>query len=208
MNIRSRVIMAAIVGLSVSWSAQAGNFRFPVGISYASGIQEANDKVFDYYQAAGFDVTRINIPIGLTLDPYYEWDSGIGVGVTVGPTAFLFIEEQYIGYYSSHNETRFSYAVPVGGFVRWAPLRHKPISPYVRVGVRYPIAGGDNYESGDPGVFGAVGVDFLRDKKVGISLEVGYDSSTMKVKYQTGGLTTYSDKVTFTGLTAGISVVF
>ena len=197
-------VLVLLAGLSLPWTAQAGKFHFPVGISYANGFQKALDKLTDFYRQDGFDVDQVNIPVGLTLDPYYEWDNGIGVGISVGPTAFMVVQEKYFGYYYSEN-TEFSYAVPVGGYLRYTLFRDKNFSPYIRAGVRYPIAGGDNLGSPQVGPFGAVGVEFLRTKKVGVSVEVGYDASKVTVKYPSRG---WSDKVVFPGLTAGVSVVF
>ena len=180
-------------------TTRAGSFHFPVGISYASGIQDAADKLSDFYKQDGWDVDRITIPVGLTLNPYYEWDNGLGVGVSVGPTAFMFVDEKRYGYGSSSDTTKFSYAVPVGGFVRYTLFRDRAVAPYIRAGVRYPLAGGDNLESSQVGPFGAVGVEFWRTRKVGMSIEVGYDASEIKVKYTTLAGANLSKNVTFGG---------
>lgn len=208
-----------IAGIGQPSPARAeGRFHFPVGIAYSYGIHTATDKLFDLYQQDGFDVTRIDIPVGLILNPYYEWQTsigGIGAGVTVGPTMFLVVDEKTDYGYGSSDNVKFSYVVPVGAFVRYTPWPKATFAPYVRAGVKYPFAGGDNLESSSVGGFGAVGVELWRTKKVGMSLEVGYDSSQIKVKYTStlggGGLTTgttYSDKVTSPGFTVGLSVVF
>jgi hypothetical protein len=81
----------------------------------------------------------------------------------------------------------------------------------VRAGFKYPFAGGNNLESSQMGAFGAVGVEFWRTKRVGVSLEAGYDSSEIKVKY-TGQINypgeTFSEKVTCPGFTVALCVVF
>jgi len=206
--------IAVIAGIGLSSSARAeGKFYFPVGVAYGSGIHDATDKLFDFYKQDGFDVTKIDIPVGLVLNPYYEWKTavgGIGAGVTVGPTAFVVVDEKTYGYGGSSDNVKFSYAVPVGAFLRYAPWPDKKVSPYVRAGVKYPFAGGDNLESSQVGAFGALGLEFWRTKKVGMSLEVGYDTAKIKVKY-TGQNTlsgTFSENVTFPGFTAALSVVF
>ena len=158
-------VIALLIGIGSQCSLQAGQFFFPVGISYASGISDATDKLYDFYKQDGWDVDRIDVPIGLTLNPFYEWDSGIGVGLTVGPTAFIVVDEKTIGEGSSTDNVKFSYAVPVGGFVRYTLWRDRTVSPYVRAGVKYPLAGGDNLESSDVGPFGAVGVETLAQQE-------------------------------------------
>ena len=203
-----------IAGMGLSPSARAeGRFYFPVGIAYSSGIHTATDKLFDLYKQDGFDVTRVDIPVGLILNPYYEWQTsigGIGAGVTVGPTMFIVVDEKTDYGYRSSDNVKFSYMVPVGAFVRYTPWPKATFAPYVRAGVKYPFAGGDNLESSSVGGFGAVGVELWRTKKVGMSLEVGYDSSQIKVKYtgQNALSGNYSEKVTCPGFTVGLSVVF
>jgi hypothetical protein len=196
------------LGLGLQGSARAeGHFYFPVGFSYASGIHDATDALFDFYEADGFDVDKIEIPVGLTLNPFYEWNTkfgAVGAGVTVGPTAIVVVDEKTIGEDESSDNIKYSYVVPVGGFVRYTPWPKATVAPYVRGGVKYPFAGGDNFESSQVGPFGAVGVDFWRSKSVGMSLEVGYDASEIKVKYP--GFA--SKKVTYAGFTAGLSIVF
>jgi hypothetical protein len=201
-------VMAVVSGFFLPRFAQAGQFFFPVGLSYSYGSQQLTDKLADFYRNDRYDVDQVNIPIGLSFNPFYEWDFGLGVGVSIGPTAFVAVDEKtYFG--STDTDTiRFSYAVPVGGFVRYTLFRHKTVSPYIRVGVRYPFAGGDNFESSKVGPFGMVGVDIWRDKKMGMSVEVGYDASEVKVKYTTSAGSTLSDKVPFSGFTATLSVLF
>ncbi len=192
------------LALCLPLSVHAGKFRFPVGISYGQGIYDAADKVFDLYEADGYYLDdKIIVPVGLTLSPYYEWDTGIGAGVTLGPTAFIAVQEEYFGDYYS-DETRFSYIIPIGADLRYTFLRDRTVSPYVKVGFRYPIAGGDNVDSSEIGAYGAVGVEFFRDKAIGMAFEIGYDSSQVTLKSPSG----IKDEVTFTGLTITLSAVF
>ncbi len=186
-------------------SMSAGQFHFPVGVAFGYGIHEAADKLFDMYENAGFVVDdRIEIPFGLTFNPYYELDNGLGFGLGLGPTAFITVrEDTFNGPFVEH-EDRFSYAIPIGADVRYTFWRDRTISPYLRVGFRYPIAGGDNIESPKFGPFGAIGAEFLRTKTIGFAFEVGYDASQITVK---GPLNQKAD-VTFAGFTAGLSVVF
>jgi len=210
-NMKTRQIMcvvAVLSGLCLPGSARAGQFFFPVGLSYSYGNQQVTDKVADFYSNDGFSVDKTSIPIGLSFSPFYEWDNGLGVGLSLGPTAFLVVDEN-VNFGSTHTDTtRFSYAVPLGGFVRYTLFRNKTVSPYVRVGVKYPFAGGDNLEAANAGPFGVVGVDLWRNKKVGMSVEVGYDASQVRVKYTTIDGNALSDKVTFAGFTATLSVLF
>ena len=66
-------------------------------------------------------------------------------------------------------------------FVRYTFLRDGNISPYARLGISYPIAGGNMIDGSTPGVLAGVGAEFLRTKKVGFGIEAAYDSSEVKM---------------------------
>ena len=179
-------------------------FHFPVGIAYSRGIQDATDKLFDFYEAAGYDVTKVNIPVGLVLNPYYDWSTpagAVGLGISVGPTAMDLVDEKPSG---GGDHLKFSYVVPAGAFVRYAPWSTATVPPYVRAGYKYPFAGGSNFEAAQGGFFSAVGLEFWRTKAVGMSLEVGYDTSKLRVKYPS----LPSKDVNCPGLTVALSLVF
>jgi len=200
--------VAVMVSMGITSSARAeGKFYFPVGIAYDTGGQSAENKLCNFYQQDGYNVTKIDIGAwGLVLSPYYEWQTsigGIGAGVTVGPTTIVTVDQKTIyGYGSSSDNVTASYAVPVGPFLRYTPWPKATFSPYVRAGLKYVAAGG-SYESSDVGFSGAVGVEVWRTKKVGVSLEAGYDTSKIKV---TEGI--HSSNVNFLGFTISLSAVF
>ena len=200
------LVVATLIGFTRQPAAAVETgcgFHFPVGFAYSRGIQDANNKLFDFYKADGYDVTKVNIPVGLVLNPYYDWATAagaVGVGVSVGPTAMVLVDEKLSG---GGDNYKFSYAVPVGAFTRYTPWPTATVSPYVRAGYKYPFAGGSNFEPGQGGFFGAVGLDFWRTKAVGLSLEVGCDTSKLRVKYSGA-----SKDVNCPGLTVALSVVF
>jgi hypothetical protein len=186
-------------------------FHFPVGLTYSSGAYDVADKLLDAYEAdweaeygVGIDTDRIIIPVGLTFNPYYEWKSGFGIGLDVGPTIFVAGSLEVSGGGYDDEDTKFSYVIPVGASVRYTFLRDRNVSPYVRAGVRYPIAGGDNIDSSQVGPFGAIGVEFWRNRAIGMALEVGYDGSEVTVEADNGS----KDEVTCAAWTVSLSVLF
>lgn len=56
------------------------------------------------------------------------------------------------------------------------------ISPYVRVGGRKHLASGDYVEGTTAGFFGGIGLEFLRDRRVGIGMEISYDASEVELE--------------------------
>lgn len=183
-------LVASVIGAS---SLNAGQFGLQTGVSYNQGVYDVWDKLDD-----NFDLTDEFVwPVGLCLNPFYEWDSGWAVGVAVGPAAVLAIDEG--------SDEEYSFILPVGGDVRYTFLRHSNTAPYVRGGIRYPIVGGDYLDSGEIGAFGAVGVEFWRQSKVQLVLEIAYDSSSVKVERgPLGG----SRRATYAGFMAGVGVKF
>jgi hypothetical protein len=212
------LVFAIVVGISLQNSArgEGGGFHFPVGLTYSKGAQDTMNKLLDCYEwewedeySTDIDMTRVVIPIGLTFSPYYEWnvapEIGVGVGLSMGPTTVVIasLEE---GYGSGDSvDTKASCIIPVGMDARCTFFNKKDVSPYVRLGFRYPLAFGDNIDSSEPGVFVAAGVEFWRTKRIGMSVEVGYDDSVVTLEAFDGG---YKKDMTFAGFTAGVSVVF
>jgi len=164
--------------ISTALSAKADEWRFPLGLAYATALNEVSDLRYDNMKAQGFDVNdRFNWPLGFTFQPYYEFDNGIGIGTGFGPAIF-----SYSGKYSFTN-------VPVGMDLRYtffpsskASPYIRNTSPYVRVGARYNIAAGDYVKGSSPGIFGAVGIEFSRMRTLSLGLELSYDASEIKLE--------------------------
>ena len=179
-------IVAALVGLAGHTSSLAGGveaggvkFMFPIGLTFADGAYDLNDKLEDSFRANGYRITDDFVwPVGLSFNPRVEFPFGASVGAAFGPSQFLVVERNDS---DDFEDDDFSFIVPVGGYVQYNFLRDKTVSPYARVGVRYPITGGDYIKSGSVGPFVAVGVEFCRTKKVGFGIEAGYDWSEVKV---------------------------
>ena len=165
--------MAAVV--SIAWSAQAGDFRFPVGLTFVSGMRDMADYVED---ETGAD-TDLYIPVGLSFAPYYEFDHGSRIGFDLGPGTIITVEERYGG----DSDTVY-WGVPIALSYGFTFIPRASISPYARVGFKYHIAGGDALDKSTPGVFAAAGVEFLRKKMVGIGFEIGYDGA--EVEFEDG----------------------
>jgi hypothetical protein len=178
MKWQSKCSMALLAALGLWASASAGEFRFPVGVSGASGFYNILDKMDENWHFED----KFVFPVGLSFNPYYEFDFGLGIGASMGPTGFYFVEEHRYGYSYYSEDVKFSYVIPVGLDLRYTFFRKSNFSPYVRGGFRYPIAGGDMISGSDPGPFGAIGIEFLRTKKIGFGLEFGYDGSKVEVE--------------------------
>jgi hypothetical protein len=154
-------------------------WHFPVGLQYASGFSDVMDAIEDQ-NFQGYDLDSFMIPVGLFASPYMEFGFGLGIGVSLGPTMFVAVEEYYSGGWDSADY--FTYIVPIGVDLRYTLFREGKVSPYVRAGFRYPIAGGDFVDEATPGFNGAVGVEVFRGNDVGFGFEVGYDTSEVSIE--------------------------
>lgn len=153
-------------------SGRRGGFRLAVGPCFASGMGDVMDKICE--NSGGTE--DFLFPVGLVIRPYYEFDFGLGVGLTIGPNAFFWMNDGDV------SEDDFSWINPIGAFVRYAFLPKSDITPFIRGGVNYPIAGGGYLDHGNPGAVGAAGVEFTFGDGIGMSVEAGYDSSSVTIK--------------------------
>ncbi len=163
--------MAVIVVLFAGSSAHAGEWRFPIGFSYVSGLTDVRSDYRNNLEAQGYsvgnDTTR---PFGISLQPYVQFDNGFGIGGAIGP--YLSIQSPIANFY----------AVPVGLDVRYLFTPNADSSAYVRIGGRYNVARGKFVEHSTPGLFGAIGYEFFRIKAVRTALELAYDTSNVTLK--------------------------
>ena len=148
---------------------RTGDFRFQVGLSYVSGFGD----IVDYYKEK-LDADGSGVPIGLSLAPYYEFAHGSRLGIDLGPAAILMVNSD-VKYWD----------IPLALTYGFTFIPKSSVSPYVRGGIKYHIANGDDVDSSKPGIFGAAGVEFLRKSPVGIGLEVGYDGSEVEIDGET-----------------------
>lgn len=155
--------------------AKAADWRLPFGLSYASALSEVTDLRYDNLEVEeGYDTpNRFNWPVGFTLQPYYEFNNGLGIGMGFGPAIF-----SLTGKFSFTN-------IPVGADLRYTFYKTSETSPYVRVGARYNIASGDYVEGSYPGVFGAIGYEFSRKRTLGLGVELSYDASEIEFEKYT-----------------------
>jgi len=57
-------------------------------------------------------------------------------------------------------------------------------SPYIKTAFLYRLAAAENIESRVPGLLIAMGMELFRKRAVGLGIEIGYDFSKIKFKYE------------------------
>jgi hypothetical protein len=162
---------AAVIVLSVfpTANARADDWHGGPGIAYVSKI----DDVLDIYkdnlknQGKSVDISKA-LPIGIGFDLYYQWDTGLRVGAGVGP------------YFRLSGDAKH-FELPINGTVGYSFAQQSSVSPYVKAGVVHHFASGDFYESSDPGVLAAGGLDFVRHGSLRYTIELSVDESKIEL---------------------------
>ena len=103
--------------------------------------------------------------------------------------------------------------LPVNASLRYAFSPWAKATPYVRAGVSYTFASGDYIESSSAGLVGALGVELLRHKRVGIGIEIGYDASVVEMEdieeqNRAGGDPDATDEINTVGLIISVQAIF
>ncbi|MEW6379704.1 MAG: hypothetical protein AB1611_08845 [bacterium] len=141
----------------------------------------------------------------VSFHPYVQFDFGLGVGGGIGPIMVIAGDASFVNF-------------PLKLDVRYAIPRIS-VSPYVRAGLSYHAASGDYVDRSKPGVFAAVGVEFLRTKKVGFGFELSFYQAEIEFErkvetsyyynyyYHTDYITT-TEKIKPCEFTASIFAVF
>ena len=177
-------------------SGRCNEWRIPVGISYISGVGDITDQYEDNLRADGYLTDSVEgLPVGISVQPYYEFDSGLGIGFGLGPAMLIFGDVDFFN-------------LPVNFCLRYAPERKSKATVYFRTGLSYNIANGDYVEDSQIGFIGAVGVELMRDKAVSFGIEAGYDSSTVELEDRTTIDPTDTEEFEPVGFTIGIFAVF
>jgi len=150
-----------------------------LGFTYLGGFNDVTDTIEDNLEARGFDVDSFNIPVGIAYSGYQEWDSGFGLGISVGPAMAGFGDIEFFN-------------IPLGVDGRYTFQSSGANRPYLRLGVRNNFASGDYIEGGDIGPFGAIGIEFREKGSSGWGIELAYDGSELEIE----------DRSSQTGMTA------
>lgn len=163
-------IQLLMVILFASGAAKAADWRFPLGLTYVSGFEDVVDICEDNLEAEGYYVETVDYwPVGISFHPYVQFDNGFGVGASIGPTMIIYGDADF-------------FDIPIGLDVRYTFIPTASVSPYVRVGGRNHLASGDYVEGSTPGFFGGIGLEFLRDRRVSIGMEISCDASEVELE--------------------------
>lgn len=184
------VVSGAICVLTMVASVEAGEMRWPVGLSYVAGFTDVTDR---FEKNLGGHTTVTATPVGINIQPYYEFDIGIRIGAGVGPLMMIFGDATF---FDVPLNLHLGYALPLG----------KSAALYARGGVAYNLALGDYVQGSSPGLFAAGGVEFMRTRRVRLAIEAGVNNAEIELDANSRG--TRTTKIKPIGFTAGFFVNF
>ena len=165
----------AVPAVLLTGSAIAGGMRWPIGISYVSGFEDVADQYEDNLQAEGYWTSDTEIlPVGISFQPYYQWDEGLRVGGGVGPIMMIYGDRDH-------------FQLPLSVTAGYTFMPDGLVSPYVRGGLSYHVASGDYVEGSNLGFIGGVGIELLKSKNFALGLEATYDSAELDIETRTPG---------------------
>jgi len=186
----------ALLVLSAVGSATAGDWKYPLGITYTSSFSD----VLDYHEAAlGVDAD-FNFPIGVSFHPFFEFEKGHRLEIDVGPIGLIFIQTNF-------SDDKSFISLPIGATYGYVFARDKSVAPYIRAGVSYDIASGDFVDGSSPGAIGAIGLEMARHKRVSFGLEAAYSTATIDLK-DDFGLVSLPDEEVETGFMFAFRIIF
>ncbi|HNS19035.1 MAG TPA: outer membrane beta-barrel protein [Sedimentisphaerales bacterium] len=178
------LVCAACLPIDV---ARAGDLRFRLHLSYVNGIYDLVDQYEDNIEEEGSggwietDVDTFVWPVGIAASGYYQWDNGLTLGAGLGPFMYIIAE-------SWADDDYVHWQLPVNVTVGYVLAPNDPVSVYVRAGPSYHIADGDYYDGSNVGIFGAVGVEFLKRDRIMFGVEAAYDTAEVDIEnVRTGG---------------------
>ena len=186
-------ILFLLMGLIVSRPSKAAEWSFPVGLTYINGFGDVADIYEDNLKAEGYLVNSVeSIPIGISFHPYVQFDNGFRIGTGIGPLMLIIGDASF-----------FNMPINLNGGYTFLPAANT--SPYVHAGVMINAASGDYVEGTTPGFFGGIGVEFFRNRTVGLGIELSYDASEIEFEKKVNNST---ENIKPAGLMFSIMAVF
>lgn len=157
------------------------DWRFGVGVTYMSGFQDVSD-----FYAGAYDLDVTVIPVGASFNATYQIPHGDLIAsipsAGIGPMGLIYVKETYYDYEYSYGSSTWFVDIPITATYGVKFFPHGSVGPYVRGGLAYHIASGDEVNFSSPGIFAAGGIEFLQKKRVSLAVEAAYDDSTVTFK--------------------------
>lgn len=154
--------------LPAAASADANAWRFAIGYSFLSNVEEIKDAYKHLLRETQSGKDVYNASLGIRFYPYYQFKNGMRTGVVAGPLILMVGDVSHV-------------QIPFNATIGYTFFADSPISIYSRVGIACQIASGDFYADSSPGFYGGIGCAFFNSKPVHLGFETAYDGSEIKL---------------------------
>jgi len=165
-----------------------------LGLYYVSGLDNVVDTIEHNLEEEGYSVDTFEWPIGLSYQPYFQFDSGVIIGAGIGPIMVVFGDVDF-------------YDVPIKFNIGYSFFQKSYMSPYVKIGTAYHVVGGDYVDNGAIGITTSVGIQLSKHENFAWGLELTYDSTEVDFDYYKNGRRT-TKSIKPAELLIGLFVVF
>ena len=166
-----RPFVAAIIAFLVfpAASARANDWHAGPGVAYVTKINDVVDIYQANVRAQGKSVEVDKpFPLGVTFDAHYQMDGGLRIGFGLGP------------YFRLSGDAKH-FELPLNGTVGFNFMPQEQVSAYVKGGLVHHFASGDYYESSQPGLLAAGGVELAKQGSLSFTIELAFDSSKIEL---------------------------
>ncbi len=176
-NVRSLCLCLCVLVVGCLGSTlDAGEMRYQINLSYVDGLNELGDVIEDSWEQEqlddGFAFADADIevwPVGVSLNPYYQWDSGFRVGPGIGPIVLVYGDVDH-------------FELPISLRVGYTLNPSASISPYVFAGPSYHIASGDYVDTSNLGIVVGGGVELIKRDHFVMGIEAAYDTAEVDME--------------------------
>lgn len=168
---RRTITLLIIITLSLyPQFVAADQWRYPFGVSYMMSFQKIADNIEQNLIATKSTETDPGAyPFGISFQPYLQFDNGMRIGMGVGPCMYTLGNSHYLD-------------LPISVNAGYSFNLSSATAPYFRFGIIQHIITSDYFLSTYPGFIGALGIEFFRNQRVSLGLEILYDNTTIKME--------------------------
>lgn len=173
------LLTLACLSCTLSTPSLAGDMRFGVGLSYATGVNDVVDYYEENLEREGYEVDASAFPLGISHTGHYQFDGGMRLGYGVGPGFVISGDIDHV-------------ELPLQASIGYTFAPSANTSPYIFAGPTVHFLNGDHVNTNAAtGAIIGVGIEFARNSSVSYVLEIAKDTTKVDFEQVTYGYYSY-----------------